>query len=211
MSPTLSSLLARSCLENNLRKSSVLLPLALYIKYTNGRPVRCECSRRGIGQKVWHERLHHHSAHSLLHRLYHAFDGKHVARGFAARVTRQQDVAMHSTQQCVKDGTVTEKHNQTPHVTGRNRLERAKVLEQQKSVSPSTQTSGTNLTTLNRDLSHVTHPTYTPKTLPSWEADASFFKWHKNYTIYFREPFSWKLDRCWIFGFINIVKNGRIK
>ena len=125
MSPTLSSLLARSCLENNLRKSSVLLPLALYIKYTNGRPVRCECSRRGIGQKVWHERLHHHSAHSLLHRLYHAFDGKHVARGFAARVTRQQDVAMHSTQQCVKDGTVTEKHNQTPHVTGRNRLERA--------------------------------------------------------------------------------------
>lgn len=85
------------------------------------------------------------------------------------------------------------------------------VLEQQKSVSPSTQTSGTNLTTLNRDLSHVTHPTYTPKTLPSWEADASFFKWHKNYTIYFREPFSWKLDRCWIFGFINIVKNGRIK
>ena len=125
MSPTLSLLLARSCLENNLRKSSVLLPLALYIKYTNGRPVRCECSRRGIGQKVWHERLHHHSAHSLLHRLYHAFDGKHVARGFAARVTGQQDVAMHSTQQCVKDGTVTEKHNQTPHVTGRNRLERA--------------------------------------------------------------------------------------
>ena len=57
--------------------------------------------------------------------LYHAFDGKHVARGFAARVTRQQDVAMPSTQQCVKDGTVTEKHNQTPHVTGRNRLERA--------------------------------------------------------------------------------------
>ena len=38
---------------------------------------------------------------------------------------RQQDVTMHSTQQCVKDGTVTEKHNQTPHVTGRNRLERA--------------------------------------------------------------------------------------
>ena len=37
MSPTLSSLLVRSCLENNLRKSSVLLPLALYIKYTNGR------------------------------------------------------------------------------------------------------------------------------------------------------------------------------
>ena len=87
--------------------------------------MRCGCSRRGIGQKVWHERLHHHSAHSHLHRLYHAFDGKHVARGFAARVTRQQDVAMPSTQQCVKDGTVTEKHNQTPHVTGRNRLERA--------------------------------------------------------------------------------------
>ena len=125
MSPTLSSLLARSCLENNLRKSSVLLPLALYIKYTNGRPVRCGCSRREIGQKVWHERLHHHSAHSLLHRLDHAFDGKHVARGFAARVTRQQDVAMHSTQQCVKGWTVTEKHNQTPHVTGRNRLEHA--------------------------------------------------------------------------------------
>ena len=40
----------------------------------------------------------------------------------------------------------------------------------------STQTGGTNLTTHNRDLSHVTRPTYTLKTLPSWEADASIFK-----------------------------------
>ena len=50
---------------------------------------------------------------------------KGFARGFAACVTHQQDVAMHSTQQCVKDGTVREKDNQTSHVTGRNRLERA--------------------------------------------------------------------------------------
>ena len=36
-----------------------------------------------------------------------------------------------------------------------------------KNPCASTQTGGTNSTTRNRDLSHVTRPTYTPKTLPS--------------------------------------------
>ena len=44
---------------------------------------RCGCSRQGIGQKVGHECLRHNSAHSLPRRSYHAFDGKHVARGYA--------------------------------------------------------------------------------------------------------------------------------
>ena len=45
-----------------------------------------------------------------------------------------------------------------------------------KNPCASTQTGGTNSTTRSKDLSHVTRPTYTPKTLPSWEADASLFK-----------------------------------
>ena len=211
MSPTLSSLLARSCLENNLRKSSVLLPLALYIKYTNGRVLRgvdalAEESARRYDMSVCIIILPTHSCTVCITPLTESMLHEGLQHVLRANKTLQCPLPNN----VLKTGCYRETQP-NPTRYWEEPVEACKWHWSNRNPCASTQTSGTNLTTLNRDLSHVTHPTNTPKTLPSWEADASFFKWHKNYTIYFGEPFSWKLDRCWIFGFINIVKNGRIK